>query len=273
MQVNFAYILHFLRNVFRIILLSVNMIYIYPEENVTYIFLHFLKTYERMIQLTTDNISPNKEAILVGTVEGELGFSHEIYGETFYSFVLKVMRLSDICDYINITVSERLIQNMQLSPGSTVSVVGQFRSYNNYCETGNRLILTVFARDIREESDAYDPLFEKNPNSIFLDGFLCKAPVYRTTPFGREITDLLIAVNRAYNKSDYIPCIAWGRNARYSSGLSVGDNIKVWGRIQSREYQKKISEDECVTKTAYEISISKMEVISSAINSEDAEII
>jgi len=262
-----------LRYFFRIILLSVNKIYIYPKENVIYISMHFLKTYERMVQLTTDNIGANNEAILLGTVEGELGFSHEIYGETFYSFILKVMRLSDICDYINVTVSERLIQNMNITSGSKVSVTGQFRSYNNYSETGNRLILTVFARDIREESDTEDLLSEKNPNSIFLDGFLCKAPVYRTTPFGREITDLLIAVNRAYNKSDYIPCIAWGRNARYSSGLSVGDNIKVWGRIQSREYQKKISEDECVTKTAYEISISKMEVIPSAINNEDAEII
>ena len=226
-----------------------------------------------MVQLTTDNISTNNEAILVGTVEGELGFSHEIYGETFYSFVLRVMRLSDICDYINITVSERLIGNMNLQPGSLVSVVGQFRSYNNYCATGNRLILTVFARDIKEEIDIEDSVYGQNPNSIYLNGFLCKAPVYRTTPFGREITDLLVAVNRAYNKSDYIPCIAWGRNARYSSGLSVGDNIKVWGRIQSREYQKKISEDECITKTAYEISISKMEVISSEKSHDDAEIV
>ncbi len=223
--------------------------------------------------MTTDNISTNNEAILVGTVEGELGFSHEIYGETFYSFVLRVMRLSDICDYINITVSERLIGNMNLQPGSLVSVVGQFRSYNNYCATGNRLILTVFARDIKEEIDIEDSVYGQNPNSIYLNGFLCKAPVYRTTPFGREITDLLVAVNRAYNKSDYIPCIAWGRNARYSSGLSVGDNIKVWGRIQSREYQKKISEDECITKTAYEISISKMEVISSEKSHDDAEIV
>ncbi len=263
----------FLRNVFSIILLSMNMIYIYPKENVTYIILHFLKTYERMVQLTTDNISINNEATLVGTVEGELSFSHEIYGETFYSFVLRVMRLSDICDYINITVSERLIQNMNIHSGSTVSVVGQFRSYNNYCETGNRLILTVFARDIKEEDPNENLNYGQNPNSIYLNGFLCKAPVYRTTPFGREITDLLVAVNRAYNKSDYIPCIAWGRNARYSSTLNVGDNIKVWGRIQSREYQKKISEDECITKTAYEISISKMEVISASHSGVDADII
>lgn len=226
-----------------------------------------------MVQLTMDNINVNNEASLMGTVEGELKFSHEIYGEAFYSFVMRVMRLSDICDYINVTVSERLIQNMNLSHGCVVSVNGQFRSYNNYCETGNRLILTVFARDIEVLDELESEYDGHNPNSIYLNGFLCKAPVYRTTPFGREITDLLIAVNRAYNKSDYIPCIAWGRNARYSSGLSVGDNIKIWGRIQSREYQKRISEEESVTKTAYEISISKMEVCSASSSVSDAEII
>lgn len=223
--------------------------------------------------MTMDNINVNNEASLTGTVEGELSFSHEIYGEAFYSFVLKVMRLSDICDYINITVSERLIQNMELSNGSLVTVNGQFRSYNNYCETGNRLILTVFARDIEVIDSDSELSGAQNPNYIYLNGFLCKAPVYRTTPFGREITDLLVAVNRAYNKSDYIPCIAWGRNARYSSNLSVGDNIKIWGRIQSREYQKRISEEETITKTAYEISISKMEVSSSEASASDAEII
>ena len=137
-----------------------------------------------------------------------------------------------------------------------MSVKGQFRSYNNYSEEGNKLILTVFARDIYLSDDED----EANPNQIYLNGYLCKAPVYRTTPFGREITDILLAVNRAYNKSDYLPCIAWGRNARFSSTFEVGDNIKIWGRIQSRDYQKKISEDEIITKTAYEISVSKMEI-------------
>lgn len=221
--------------------------------------------------MTMDNVNVNNEVTLAGIIDDELSYSHEIYGESFYSFVLRVTRLSDICDYINVTVSERLIQNMELHTGSCVCVSGQFRSYNNYCETGNRLILTVFARDIRQTDDlSEEEAF--NPNYIYLNGFLCKAPVYRTTPFGREITDLLVAVNRAYNKSDYIPCIAWGRNARYSSNLNVGDNIKIWGRIQSREYQKRISEDEIVTKTAYEISISKMEVVHASSHEEDAEI-
>ena len=207
-------------------------------------------------KMAADNISLNNDVELTGVVDSELKFSHEVYGEGFYSFMVKVMRLSDISDLINVTVSERLLQNLVLKPGDTVSISGQFRSYNNYTESGNRLILTVFARDIAinpEEANL------KNPNYIYLNGFLCKKPVYRTTPFGREITDILIAVNRAYNKSDYIPCIAWGRNARFAGSLEVGENIKIWGRIQSREYQKRISETETVTKTAYEISVSKME--------------
>ncbi len=208
-----------------------------------------------------DNVNVNNEVKLSGIVDSELSLSHEIYGEAFYSFVLRVMRLSDICDYINVTVSERLIDNLDIQLGSFVTVSGQFRSYNNYSETGSKLILTVFARDIEYADEASDEVM-KNPNYIYLNGFLCKQPVYRTTPFGREITDILVAVNRAYNKSDYIPCIAWGRNARFSSNLNVGDNIKIWGRIQSREYQKRLSEEETITKTAYEISISKMEVTS-----------
>ncbi len=206
--------------------------------------------------MAMDNISLNNEVELTGTVDSDLKFSHEVYGEGFYSFMVKVMRLSDISDIINVTISERLLQNILLVKGDTVSISGQFRSYNNYTESGNKLILTVFARDICVNPEEVK---FKNPNHIFLNGFLCKKPVYRTTPFGREITDILIAVNRAYNKSDYIPCIAWGRNARFAGSLEVGENIKIWGRIQSREYQKKLSETESVTKTAYEISISKME--------------
>ena len=209
--------------------------------------------------MLTENLTNNNEVQLCGTVETELSFSHEVYGEGFYQFTLDVPRLSDISDKINITVSERLLSDSNINTGDTVAVNGQFRSYNNYTETGNRLILTVFARDIEIVSQ---PEASRNPNHIFLNGFLCKKPVYRTTPFGREITDILIAVNRAYNKSDYIPCIAWGRNARFSSALEVGENVKIWGRIQSREYQKKIDDDNIITKTAYEISISKMDVSS-----------
>lgn len=209
--------------------------------------------------MITDNINLNNEVVLTGKVTSELTFSHEVYGEGFYCFLLDVPRLSDISDIINITVSERLLKTPDIKIGDIITVSGQFRSYNNYSETGSKLILTVFARDI---CDSNDEALKQNPNHIFLNGFLCKKPVYRTTPFGREITDILVAVNRAYNKSDYIPCIAWGRNARFAGNLEVGENIKIWGRIQSREYQKRLSEDNVITKTAYEISISKMEIAS-----------
>jgi single-stranded DNA-binding protein len=143
-----------------------------------------------------------------------------------------------------------------LEVGSKLVVLGQLRSYNKLLDGSNKLILTIFARDLKLDDEEI-----KNPNQIYLDGFICKKPIYRTTPFGREITDMLIAVNRPYNKSDYIPSIAWGRNARYSENLAVGDRIRVWGRIQSREYQKKLSEEEVITRTAYEVSISKMEIV------------
>lgn len=201
-----------------------------------------------------DNLMLNNKIYLEGKVTSELEFSHEMYGEGFYTFNLDVMRLSDSVDTLNITVSERLLSDMQLIIGSDVIVEGQLRSYNKFIDGSNKLILTVFARNI-------EPCMErsKNPNEIFLDGYICKEPIYRTTPFGREIVDVLLAVNRAYNKSDYIPTIAWGRNSRFCQTLEVGDNIKVWGRLQSREYQKKVSENEVIKKIAYEVSISKME--------------
>ena len=154
-------------------------------------------------------------------------------------------------------VSDRLLPDIDISAGDTIEVSGQFRSYNDYEDGGNRLVLTVFAKDLRRADDEKG----KNPNSLFLNGFICKEPIYRTTPFGREITDLLLAVNRSYNKSDYIPVIAWGRNARYCKNINIGDNIKVWGRIQSRIYQKHISDEEVIEKTAYEVSVSRMEMV------------
>jgi single-stranded DNA-binding protein len=201
-----------------------------------------------------DNLMLNNKIYLEGKVTSGLEFSHEMYGEGFYTFDLDVMRLSDSVDTLNITVSERLLNDIKLEVGRDVIVEGQLRSYNKFIDGSNKLILTVFARNI-------EPCLErsKNPNEIFLDGYICKEPIYRTTPFGREIADVLLAVNRAYNKSDYIPTIAWGRNSRFCQTLSVGDNIKVWGRLQSREYQKKVSENEVIKKVAYEVSISKME--------------
>ncbi len=204
----------------------------------------------------TDKVIESNNVTVYGTVTSKPEFSHEMYGEGFYTVYLEVPRLSDISDTLPITISERLVQGLNIDVGSTLLVEGQLRSYNKYHEGNNKLILTVFARNLKTMDQDV-----KNPNQIYLDGYICKKPVYRTTPFGREITDMLLAVNRPYNKSDYIPCIAWGRNARYSENLKVGDRIRIWGRIQSRDYQKKISEDKVITRTAYEVSISKMEVI------------
>jgi len=201
------------------------------------------------------------EVVIVGKVKGEKEFSHEMYGERFYILELEVPRLSDTIDILPVTVSDRLLVNIELDVGEYIVVEGQLRSYNRYIDSSNRLILTVFAREIYipNEEELEEGL--KNPNEIFLDGYICKKTIYRVTPFGREITDLLLAVNRAYNKSDYIPCIAWGRNARFCKSLILGDHMKIWGRIQSREYQKRLPSGDTETKTAYEVSISKLEFI------------
>ncbi|MCL2455955.1 MAG: single-stranded DNA-binding protein [Defluviitaleaceae bacterium] len=193
---------------------------------------------------------------IAGQICSELSFSHEIYGEGFWRFDVEVGRLSGQSDVLPVTVSERIIEREKMIPGQSLRIAGQIRSYNNYVESDrkNKLVLTIFARDIILEDDC-----EEIPNDVFLDGFLCKPAIYRVTPFGREISDLLIAVNRSYNKSDYIPCIAWGRNARYAGKLQVGDRVRLWGRMQSRRYQKKLDETTVLEKTAYEVSIAKIE--------------
>jgi len=203
-----------------------------------------------------ENVLTTNKVYIEGKVVSELTFSHEMYGEGFYSFDVEVPRLSEVVDRLPITVSERILQNVDVSVGKIVSLEGQLRSYNKVIDGTSRLILTIFARDISNIEE-----ISSSPNEIFLDGYICKTPIYRTTPFGREITDILVAVNRPYNKSDYIPAIAWGRNARFSNSLEVGTHIKIWGRIQSRDYEKKISETETVKRTAYEVSISKMEKV------------
>lgn len=207
----------------------------------------------------------NNRVSLSGTISEECTFSHEVYGEGFYIFKMDVRRLSDNDDILPVTVSERLIDVNSLKKGMYVNVKGQLRSYNHYSGNKNRLILTAFAREISLDEESL-----QNPNEIFLNGFVCKKPVYRITPFGREITDLLIAVNRSYGKSDYIPCIAWGRNAKFASSLEIGTNIELWGRIQSRTYQKRLDDDRVEERTAYEVSISKIGLgTSSAEGSEE----
>ena len=213
------------------------------------------------------NYLENNYLTLVGKVTGEKKFSHEIYGERFYIFNLSIPRLSGISDIIPITISERLIGEETLQEGKHLLVKGQFRSYNSYESEKNRLILTVFAKDVREveesEEQSENEMVKKDTitNEVVLVGYICKKPIYRQTPFGREIADILLAVNRAYNKSDYIPCIAWGRNARFCQNLEVGSQIKLVGRVQSRTYEKKHEDGTVEERIAYEVSVGSLEVI------------
>lgn len=203
-------------------------------------------------------ISENNTVNIVGKVISECTFNHEVYGEKFYRFDIKVVRLSEVVDILPVTISNRLMENELISVGNYISISGQLRSYNSYENKKTKLILTVFARDVAQ-SNADEAI--KDPNRIYLNGYICRKPIYRTTPFGREISDILLAVNRAYNKSDYIPCITWGRNARYAEKLITGNRIKIWGRIQSRNYQKKLDDNTVLDKVAYEVSVSKLEVM------------
>lgn len=201
----------------------------------------------------------NNQVCVQGEVVSGFTFSHEIFGEGFYVVDLSVKRLSDSIDIIPIMVSDRLVDIKEDFMGQLLSVTGQFRSYNRHEEKKNRLILSVFAREVSVLTDEDEM---SDINKIFLDGYICKEPVYRKTPLGREIGDLLLAVNRPYGKSDYIPCIAWGRNARFISNLSVGDRLQVSGRIQSREYMKKIgpNDDDVEKRVAYEVSVSRIDL-------------
>jgi len=207
------------------------------------------------------NYLENNHLVLVGKVTSEKKFSHEIYGESFYIFDLEVARLSGNADIIPITISERLILEKELEIGDRVEIEGQFRSYNSYENEKNRLILTVFAKDIKYLTEEEENLAEKVSNEVTLVGYICKKPIYRQTPFGREISDILLAVNRAYNKSDYIPAIAWGRNARFCQNIEVGTKVKIAGRVQSRNYEKKFEDGTIQTRTAYEVSISSLEIV------------
>ena len=213
------------------------------------------------------NYLENNYLTLVGEVTGEKRYSHEIYGEKFYVFDLSIARLSGNADIIPITVSERLVNDQMLEIGKKLLVKGQFRSYNSYENERNRLILTVFAKDIVEleenEVEEENELTKKDQitNEVVLIGYICKKPIYRQTPFGREIADILLAVNRAYNKSDYIPSIAWGRNARFCQNIEVGTQVKIVGRVQSRTYEKKFEDGTSETRVAYEVSIGSLEVI------------
>lgn len=202
------------------------------------------------------DLRENNIVTLVGKIVSEYNFSHEMYGEAFYVFNIEVNRLSEAIDTLPVMISERLIDKNLFKIGALIEINGQIRSYNNIVDNKNHLVLTVFAKELSFNLD-----FNKNPNQVCLNGYVCKPPVYRKTPFGREIADVLLAVNRSYNKSDYIPCIIWGRNAKFANSLEVGNNLKICGRMQSRNYQKKLENGEVLEKTAYEVSVSKLEVL------------
>ena len=227
------------------------------------------------------NYEDNNHLTLVGKVTSDKRFSHEIYGEKFYIFDLSVPRLSGNADVIPVTISERLLTTQDVFIGAKLQIDGQFRSYNSFENERNKLILTVFAKDVQElpeneeqeveDEDGEIAKKEEMTNEVVLIGFVCKKPIYRQTPFGREIADLLLAVNRAYNKSDYIPTIAWGRNARFCQNIEVGTQVKIIGRVQSRQYEKKHEDGTVETKTAYEVSVCSLEVINEEGNENKEE--
>lgn len=206
----------------------------------------------------TDKIIENNQVEIMGKIASRFTFSHQVFGEGFYMVDVLVKRLSDSEDRIPVMISERLVDVNEDYEGEYIHVMGQFRSYNRHEEKKNRLVLSVFAREVEFVEDDDENM---KSNAIFLDGYICKPPVYRKTPLGREIADLLIAVNRPYGKSDYIPCICWGRNARYASTFKVGERCSIWGRIQSREYMKKLDEENVERRVAFEVSVSKLELV------------
>mgnify|MGYP000320368684 CR=1 FL=1 len=205
-----------------------------------------------------DKVIENNRVSIIGEIVSEFKFSHEVFGEGFYTVDVSVDRLSELTDVIPLMVSERLVDVSEDYQGRLVEVSGQFRSYNRHEGAKKQLVLSIF---VREWEEVEENLESGKTNQIFLDGYICKAPIYRKTPLGREIADLLVAVNLPYGKSDYIPCIAWGRNARYASTFEVGGHIQIWGRVQSREYVEKINEEESEKHVAYEVSVSKLEYI------------
>jgi len=219
------------------------------------------------------NYSENNHLVLVGKVTSEKRFSHETYGEKFYIFDMEVSRLSDTTDIIPVTASERILNDELLAIGNKLIIRGQFRSYNSYVNEKSKLVLTVFAKDVLTEADLSEEEIEetkRTSNEVTLVGYICKPPIYRQTPFGREIADVLLAVNRAYNKSDYIPTIAWGRNARFCQNLPIGTEVKIVGRVQSRNYEKKYEDGTVEQRVAYEVSIASLQVVN-ADNNENTE--
>ncbi len=206
-----------------------------------------------MNEINQDVLLNNNKVYLQGEVVGEVQFSHSVMDENIYTFRLAVPRLSGEIDTLPIMISSKLMTNLDLTEGSRIALRGQFRSYNKQVAGRSKLVLSVFCREICEWNN------ENKSNVVELTGYICKPVVYRVTPLNREISDVLVAVNRKYNKSDYIPCIAWGRNARFVNQLPVGTKIEIVGRIQSRGYEKHEEGIEIpIQHIAYEVSVSQL---------------
>lgn len=220
-----------------------------------------------------DKVIENNRVSIIGEIVSGFEYSHEVFGEGFYLVDVAVNRLSNMSDTVPLMVSERLIDVTKDYKGMIIEAVGQFRSYNRHEGEKNRLVLSIFVRELQFVENNEEIKDQSKTNQIFLDGYICKVPVYRKTPLGREIADVLIAVNRPYGKSDYIPCIAWGRNARFAASFEVGGHIQVWGRVQSREYTKKINDEESEKRIAYEVSVSKIELLPKESLSQDEELV
>lgn len=218
-----------------------------------------------------DKVIENNRVNIIGEIVSDFEYSHEVFGEGFYLVDVAVNRLSNMSDTVPLMVSERLIDVTKDYKGMIIEAAGQFRSYNRHEGEKNRLVLSIFVRELQFLEMDEEVKDQSKTNQIFLDGYICKVPVYRKTPLGREIADILIAVNRPYGKSDYIPCIAWGRNARYAASFEVGGHIQVWGRVQSREYTKKINEEESEKRVAYEVSVSKIELLPKDVEADSVE--
>ena len=205
----------------------------------------------------TDKVIENNQVTVMGEIISGFTYSHEIFGEGFYMVDVRCMRLSESYDIIPVMISERLLDVTADYTGELICINGQFRSYNRHEERKNKLVLSVFAREVIFIDDLEE---SSKTNQIYLDGYICKEPIYRKTPLGREIADLLLAVNRPYGKSDYIPCICWGRNARFASTFHVGERCAVWGRNESREDMKKRDAEHVERRTAYAVSVGKLEL-------------
>lgn len=218
-----------------------------------------------------DKVIENNRVCIIGEIVSEFTFSHEVFGEGFYIANVSVNRLSDMVDVIPLMISERLIDVTKDYRGMKIEVAGQFRSYNRHEGTKNKLVLSIFVRELRFLEDDEMPEEQSKSNQIFLDGYVCKPPIYRKTPLGREIADILVAVNRPYGKSDYIPCIAWGRNARFCENIPVGTEVRVIGRVQSRQYEKKHEDGTTEIKVAYEVSVASLEVVDQAEDTNNEE--